>query len=459
MLSMSIYLDDPLAGVRASLLHTHPVSNERFFVTIPQAYCTQVPTAVVNRTLCNLIDSLHRFEMRTDKKAKRRLVRGYRETLRHLRQGHIKLLVVAIDIDSTIMEHIDGPRLLLEEAKQRAIPIVFALRREEMTAALGRPPHIETSILGILNPEGAYQAYQELATWSLEATARWTEMALAITLEELRMNPESMILQVLTQNGHLSILSLLTRDDEKYGLLRGCINRACRVDGRTALMIAAALGEIEIATILIEAGADILQRDFALETSLHHAARSGSLAMIRLVASTFPEASLMRNASDRLPIHQAISYDHAEVVNYMASLMVMPKALLMDCLRCVFFKNRPSEDTLVILLRHPEQLESGDWTELVTLCSKSNTLGCLRTVLTVLKKHKNHDEIRKIIDQETSAESGTPAWIAAYLGNVAIARELIKNGANAEFSLKMHDKFISINSLLEKWKMAARSQG
>lgn len=458
ILNASIYLDDPLASIRASLLGVYPDGNEICFVTVPRAYCSQVPTITVNGALRRLVSELHRFERRTDKKAKRRLVRGYRETLRHLRQGHIKLLAMAIDIDADVMDQAEGPRLLLREAKRQAIPVIFALRREEMAAALGMPLHVETSILGVLNADGAYQVYQELATWSLDATARWIELALTVALGELKANAESDILRSLAHHGHLSVLTPLARSEEGRTLLRRSVDRVNRADGRTALMMAAAMGETEVVDFFLELGANALQRDFALEAPLHHAVRSGSVELVRRILAASPEALLVRNAANCLPIHQAIVQNCAEVVAYLASLTTIPPLAAMECLRHVLASERPNKDMLALFLQRSEELRPHDWSALVALCSRSNALGCLRLVLARLQASGDHGAVRETIDYEEGAKgSGTPAWLAAYLGNVAVARELIRHGANAEYTLTVHGQPVAIGSLLEKWRVAART--
>lgn len=75
-------------------------------------------------------------------------------------------------------------------------------------------------------------------------------------------------------------------------------------DGKTALHIAAALGNIELATILVEEGADIDSRDSLGATPIHYAVRSARYDMVCWLISGGASVSAVCNSGDT-PLHDA----------------------------------------------------------------------------------------------------------------------------------------------------------
>ena len=63
-------------------------------------------------------------------------------------------------------------------------------------------------------------------------------------------------------------------------------------NGKTAMHYAAEYGNIEIAQLLIEAGADVQHRDFDKATALHHAAVGGFVDIVKLLLENGADINL-----------------------------------------------------------------------------------------------------------------------------------------------------------------------
>lgn len=90
------------------------------------------------------------------------------------------------------------------------------------------------------------------------------------------------------------------------------------IKGHTPLITASRLGRIDIATILLKAGADPNHKDDLRWTPLHHAILEdkSNLAMVTLLVNSGADV----NAQDsrlRTPLHRAAQFGHADIVKYL----------------------------------------------------------------------------------------------------------------------------------------------
>lgn len=457
----SIFFDDPETCIRVSILNECFKCNESIFITVPAPYCYQLPAFRTNVTLWRLIDSLHRFELRTDKKSKRRLVRGVRETIRHLKLGHLKLLIVAIDIDiDTDNDHLqpayDGWRALLRTAKETMIPVVFGMKRLEMSAALGCGPHIDTSVIGVLNADGAYQDYQELVEVGLKSSELWLETAAKIVSSELKAKNYS-ILRTLAYYGHYSVFQRLF--DQNPELLSSIIDYPEEKFGNTLLMIAASLDEIAVLRLLLDYGADPLQKNFTLQTPLHLAASRGCVKSLKILLDRISDPSTAikyKDASGLDPLQYAIISNNTESVS-----LLMKFCHEEEITDTIYFQSltrtKSSCPEILVLLLLKGQLIFKDITDLIFSFAKSGNLECLRVFLAWLRKGRTSQDIADLVNAVPLYEERSAAWWAAYYGHVAVAKELIKHGAHQQFSTSVCGKQVSVGLLLDEWKKKAKT--
>ena len=83
-------------------------------------------------------------------------------------------------------------------------------------------------------------------------------------------------------------------------------------DGKTALHIAASLGNIELATLLVEEGADIDSRDNLGATPIHYAVRAARHEMVCWLISCGASVSAGCNSGDT-PLHDAAVFGDIRV--------------------------------------------------------------------------------------------------------------------------------------------------
>ncbi|KAL7562359.1 hypothetical protein ACA910_016421 [Epithemia clementina (nom. ined.)] len=130
----------------------------------PRPYATLVDDETTKPLLIELLGELMRLQKRAveeDKntKIKRRLVLGLREVARGIRTKKVKMVVMANNLDEygVIDEKLQE---ILDLAYQESIPVFFELSKRALGKALGKT--IKIAVVGIQNPEGAYQTFKKL---------------------------------------------------------------------------------------------------------------------------------------------------------------------------------------------------------------------------------------------------------------------------------------------------------
>jgi cytohesin len=261
-----------------------------------------------------------------------------------------------------------------------------------------------------------------------------------------------------------------------------------RNGGRTALMLAAALGRCEVIQLLLQAGADPNANDDCGYTALHYAACSGILKCLEVLV----QGNAMINAVDRVgftPIAIATWYGHSDHVKYLAvhgadleistnesnwtPLILAALEGSTACLRILLERGASMErrdkdgytalalaawkghaDCIEYLASQGADIETQgepSWTPLhVAACQ--GQLECLKVLIrfgaSISNKEKRgctalaiaarfgHTECIQYLasqgaDFESLDEDGdTPLLIAAYFGSVADVKALIDLGAN-----------------------------
>lgn len=119
----------------------------------------------------------------------------------------------------------------------------------------------------------------ETADYFKERTADIDPKAL-INLRDVRSGNEGRtLLHNASRKGSLQVVLSLIRSGHKVDVFDSCVSQV------TPLMDAIVNSQVEIAIVLIEAGADIATPDINGENALHYCARSGNCRMLRNIVS------------------------------------------------------------------------------------------------------------------------------------------------------------------------------
>jgi ribosomal protein L7Ae-like RNA K-turn-binding protein len=125
-------------------------------------YVNQVITSQLNTTVSDFVTKLLEWQERVRRndpinlKRKRRLVSGLREAMKLVKLGKVKLLIVAPNVGSVV--DADGKEEcpvvgLLDGARRKEVPVVFALTRQKLGRLLGRQKY--ASVFAVLDCSGA----------------------------------------------------------------------------------------------------------------------------------------------------------------------------------------------------------------------------------------------------------------------------------------------------------------
>ncbi|KAM7532735.1 hypothetical protein Aperf_G00000129852 [Anoplocephala perfoliata] len=127
-------------------------------------------------------------------------------------------------------------------------------------------------------------------------------------------------------------------DGVKNALNQGAdVNSRRRVNGRTALMIAASKGNEEIMGILLSHGASVHATDTDGNFAIHLAAEQGHLGCVKLLMDK-GSLSFVGNLEYRTPLMKAAAMGHADVVEH----------LLLNGVNMMYQLNKHSESELTL---------------------------------------------------------------------------------------------------------------
>ncbi|PJF18479.1 hypothetical protein PSACC_01707 [Paramicrosporidium saccamoebae] len=430
------YIEAPHEFVRYSLRLTRHDTH-----CVPLAYCSQHLTNQSTALLHLLLTSLHRYSQR----GKKRLVCGLRESLRHLRAGRVRLLVMAVDVEWSV-----DWREMLAEAHRLSVPVVFGLNKLQLSALLGRPGL--QSVVAIINPDGAYQTYQELVAFSLDATRIWQNAATDVFIQEIKEGRGDM-LHVLAYHGHLQVMQKARESEpEKFAKIIAYVSSS---SGSSPILYACGGGQPRVVEFLIENKADLSSRDFAMRTCLHHSALSSSVECVQLIMDRCDASMwMLRDSCGHDVLHSAIMAGSEKVVEAVLRSGIKPA---LDHILLELSRSPPGLNTFKLLISHSDP-PPDDYHQLIFACVKAGSLDCLRSLTSWFQGAKVSKDRLSMLINDHSQDGRSALWWAAYLGNIGIARELIAHGGDTSFTFNPHSEPVSVDSLLEKWKRTARNE-
>merc|ERR1719193_3051845 len=107
------------------------------------------------------------------------------------------------------------------------------------------------------------------------------------------------------------------------------VNYVGGIGGEAPLHIAACQGSVKAAKALMQARADVEQRDKGGQTALHHAARIGCLPLVRALVQARADMLARDSPPEQTPLHLAAWYGREKVVLFMlqAKMDVDPEDL------------------------------------------------------------------------------------------------------------------------------------
>jgi ankyrin repeat protein len=339
---------------------------------------------------------------------------------------------------------------MLTEADRLAVPVVFGLRKLQLSTLLGRPGL--QSVVAIINPDGAYQNYQELVAFSLDAAHIWQDAATNVFIQEIKEGRGDM-LHVLAYYGHLQVIQKAREaEPEKFAEI---VNYVSSVSGSSPVLYACSGGQSKIVEFLIENKANLSFRDFTMRTCLHHAVLSSSIECLQLIIDKCDANMLiLRDSCGHDALHSAIISGTEKIVAAAIKFGIRPT---LEHAILELSRPQPELDTFKLLLSHSEQ-SPDDYSKLIFACVKAGSLDCLRGLVSCFQSKKLSKETICMLINDHSRDGRSALWWAAYLGNVGIARELILHRGDVSFTYNTPSGPVSVGSLLEKWKRTARNE-
>lgn len=130
---------------------------------VPRAYASGVYHEIAIPLINEMLGELMRLQLRAKEanntKVKRRLVMGIREVIRGIRSHKVKMVVLANNLDEygALEEKLQE---ILDLAKENEVPVISVLNKRKIGKAVGKS--IKVSVVGIENPEGAFEAFKKL---------------------------------------------------------------------------------------------------------------------------------------------------------------------------------------------------------------------------------------------------------------------------------------------------------
>ncbi|XP_065803468.1 selenocysteine insertion sequence-binding protein 2 isoform X8 [Muntiacus reevesi] len=153
-------------------------------------YCSQMLSKEVDACVTDLLKELVRFQDRmyqkdpVKAKAKRRLVLGLREVLKHLKLRKLKCIIISPNCEKIQSKGglDDTLRTIIDYACDQNIPFVFALNRKALGRSLNKA--VPVSVVGIFSYDGAQDQFHRMVELTMAARQAYRTM-----LESARQEP------------------------------------------------------------------------------------------------------------------------------------------------------------------------------------------------------------------------------------------------------------------------------
>uniref|UniRef100_A0A8C6DNV0 SECIS binding protein 2 n=1 Tax=Moschus moschiferus TaxID=68415 RepID=A0A8C6DNV0_MOSMO len=153
-------------------------------------YCSQMLSKEVDACVTDLLKELVRFQDRmyqkdpVKAKAKRRLVLGLREVLKHLKLRKLKCIIISPNCEKIQSKGglDDTLHTIIDCACDQNIPFVFALNRKALGRSLNKA--VPVSVVGIFSYDGAQDQFHKLVELTMAARQAYRTM-----LESARQAP------------------------------------------------------------------------------------------------------------------------------------------------------------------------------------------------------------------------------------------------------------------------------
>ncbi|XP_055435109.1 selenocysteine insertion sequence-binding protein 2 isoform X1 [Bubalus kerabau] len=153
-------------------------------------YCSQMLSKEVDACVTDLLKELVRFQDRmyqkdpVKAKAKRRLVLGLREVLKHLKLRKLKCIIISPNCEKIQSKGglDDTLHTIIDYACDQNIPFVFALNRKALGRSLNKA--VPVSVVGIFSYDGAQDQFHKMVELTMAARQAYRTM-LENTRQEL----------------------------------------------------------------------------------------------------------------------------------------------------------------------------------------------------------------------------------------------------------------------------------
>ncbi|XP_072808772.1 selenocysteine insertion sequence-binding protein 2 isoform X4 [Vicugna pacos] len=145
-------------------------------------YCSQVLSKEVDACVTDLLKELVRFQDRmyqkdpVKAKAKRRLVLGLREVLKHLKLKKLKCVIISPNCEKIQSKGglDDTLHSIIDHACEQNIPFVFALNRKALGRSLNKA--VPVSVVGVFSYDGAQDQFHKMVELTMAARQSYKAM-------------------------------------------------------------------------------------------------------------------------------------------------------------------------------------------------------------------------------------------------------------------------------------------
>ncbi|XP_075067230.1 selenocysteine insertion sequence-binding protein 2 isoform X2 [Mixophyes fleayi] len=184
----------------------HPSSNlPKFHSRRFREYCSQVLSKEVDSCVTDLLKELVRFQDRlylkdpVKAKAKRRLVMGLREVLKHLKLKKLKCIIISPNCEKIQSKGglDDTLQTIINCACEQNVPFVFALNRKSLGRCVNKA--VPVSVVGIFSYDGAQAHFHKLYELTMKARQAYKDMVASLQ-EQQKDEVEGNTLGTLLEN-------------------------------------------------------------------------------------------------------------------------------------------------------------------------------------------------------------------------------------------------------------------